>query len=83
MCVCVIGLWSVSILLLFYWVPYHCGEKDFIIGFQTPPSVIPITIRLWVSGIISDYEYICNEAGYDIIHYYLRLLSDTTPNIKR
>ena len=29
MCVCVIGLWSGGIQLLFGWVPYHYVGKDF------------------------------------------------------
>ena len=60
-CMFFLGIWIVGIPFLFYWVPYNCEEKLFLmVVFQPPPppSVIHITLRLCVSGGISKDRYV-------------------------
>ena len=77
--VCVCGPVSgVPGILLFYdGVPYHFF---LMVGPPPPPfpSGILSTLGLRVIGCLSDDEHVCNDAGDEIIHAYMRLLSDST-----
>ena len=53
-----------------------------MVGFQPPLSGILVTLILCVPGSLFENEHIYNDAGDDIIHAYVRLISDMNPNIK-
>ena len=68
-CVCVLGLWIVGIPILFEYLPYHFWGGYFLwLGYTPPPRIIPVTVRLWVTGSLSDDKYVFNESGDKIIH---------------
>ena len=66
------------------WAPYHCvcGGGYLMVGLHPPPphplSGILVTIRLRFPIGLSNNEHSYNGVGYDIIHAYVRLLSDMT-----
>ena len=81
-CVCVFLVYVViGITFIIDWVPYDSWGGG--VGFKAPPTRdVLITLILLVPGGLSDDKYLCNDAGDEIIHAYMRLISDKTPDIK-
>ena len=54
-----------------------------MVVFQPPPSGILIILRLWVPSGLYDDKHAWNDAGDEIKHAYVRLLSESTPKTNK